>query len=64
MEIYIERTDEKRILKFDGKVSALLERLKINPETVVVVKNNKVVTEEENLKNNDNIEILSVISGG
>ena len=44
MEIYIERTDEKRILKFDGKVSALLERLKINPETVVVVKNNKVVT--------------------
>ena len=64
MKVYIERTDKEKTLKFSGKALALLERLKINPVTVVVVKNKQVVTEEEHLTDKDNIEILSVISGG
>ncbi|OGM02899.1 hypothetical protein A3K72_03585 [Candidatus Woesearchaeota archaeon RBG_13_36_6] len=64
MRIYIEREDKKSNIKFEGKVSDLLKRLKTNPETVVVVKNNKVVTQEDKLSNKDNVEILSVISGG
>ena len=64
MRVYIERADKKSNIRFDGKVFDLLKRLKINPETVVVVKNNKVVTQEEELSNKDNVELLSVISGG
>lgn len=64
MKVFIERTDEKKNMKFEGKALALLQKLKINPVTVVIVKNNQVVTEQELLNNKDTVEILSVISGG
>lgn len=64
MRIYLERTDQEKKMKFNGKASALLQKLKINPVTVVIVKNKQVVTEEEQLNDKDDVEILSVISGG
>ncbi len=42
----------------------LLKQLKINPEVVIVVRNNEVITEDEILNDNDTIELLSVVSGG
>ncbi len=45
-------------------VAQLLGKLRINPETVVVAKNGKVVLEDEKLTDRDEVKIFSVVSGG
>ena len=65
MNIEIQSSEpENKKLKFEGTVLELLDSLKINPETVIVTKNNELVNQEEQLNNNDEIKILSVVSGG
>ncbi len=64
MKIYIEKENKNLNLEYKGTVKELLEKLNINIETVVVLKNNEIVTEEELLEEKDEIKILSVISGG
>jgi len=67
MQITIKNEKDSTIhnIDFNGSsVGQLLKQLKINPETVLVVRNNEVITEKENLRDKDAVEILSVISGG
>lgn len=64
MDVYIERTNKKLTVAYKGKVKGLFEHLHLNPETVLVIRNNQLITEEETLKNSDSVKILSVISGG
>jgi len=45
-------------------VRKLLERLGVLPETVVVVKNDEIVTEDEMLDLEDEVELIRVVSGG
>jgi len=63
MKVFIERTNEYREVKA-GTVRELLELLDINPTTVIVAKNNELVTEDAKLNKKDNVKLLSVISGG
>jgi len=63
MKVYIERTNEYKEVKA-STVKELLKILKINPTTVIVVKNNALVTEDEKITSKDKIKLLSVISGG
>ncbi|MGV8141530.1 MAG: MoaD/ThiS family protein [Candidatus Woesearchaeota archaeon] len=68
MKVYIEKDSKsldiklKRSERIDGK--KLLAKLKINPSSVILVKNDEVVLEDEILENDDEIKILSVVSGG
>ena len=64
MNIFIERTKTKKKVKYKGKVQGLLKLLVINPGTVLVTKDNVLLTEEDILKDTDTVKILSVISGG
>ena len=67
MNITVLNEREHNTIKIDlqGKtVFDLLHQLKINPEVVIVVRNNEVITEDEILNDNDIIELLSVVSGG
>ena len=64
MNIFIERTNENKELAFEGTVSDLLKKLKINSEAVLVSKNNELLTQKDKIKKSDSIKILSVISGG
>ena len=64
MEIYLEKGKKTVKKKFSGNLEKLLSSLKINPETVIVVLNNEVITEDYLLKDSDSIKILSAISGG
>jgi sulfur carrier protein ThiS len=64
MKVYIQKDQHHKTMKFSGKVIELLGKLKINPETVIVTKNSILVTEEDNLADNDDVEILQVVSGG
>jgi len=60
-----ERTNSTQIVSFKGKiVKELLWQLKINSETVLVVRNNEVIIEDELLCDADQIKLLSVVSGG
>lgn len=65
MKIYIEK--QNKLLELKDKArngTQLLEELSINPDTVILVKNDEVVLPEEDLSEADDIKILSVISGG
>ncbi len=63
MKAYIERDD--KTVEVQGKtVKDVLEKLKINPVTVIVTRNSEMITEDAELKKSDSIRILSVVSGG
>jgi sulfur carrier protein len=56
----------RRELEMPGpvRVSKLLETLGINPETVLVIRNDTLVTHDAKLEEPDTVEIRPVISGG
>lgn len=64
MDVFIERERKKVKMSFEGPVSGLLEKLKINPETVLIARNGSIITEKDELKDEDSVSILSVVSGG
>ena len=64
MEIKFEREQTTEEISFSGTVGELLTKLKINPETVLVLRTDEVLTEDEVLDNKDKIELLNVVSGG
>ena len=64
VKVFIEREKRDVEEKFSGRISELLAKLHVNAETVVVVKNGEVVSEEERCGGDDELKLLSVISGG
>jgi sulfur carrier protein ThiS len=63
--VIIERERTTQKVRFNGKtIRELLTKLKINPEVVLAVRKNEVLTEEEVLHPKDEIELMSVVSGG
>ena len=65
INVFIDKENKNKIIELENNsVSELLEKLKINPVTVIVSRNNELILEDEKLKDNDEIKILSVISGG
>ena len=66
VNIFIDRENKNANLELDNNalVADLLKKLNINPVTVIVARNNELILEDEKLNNNDEIKILSVISGG
>jgi len=63
MKVYIEREDKTVEVKAKN-VKEILNKLKINSNSVLVARNKELVTEDCELKDSDKIEILSVVSGG
>lgn len=59
---------EKREIDVTGTVSGLLDKLGINPETVVVERNMNILKREdlvkEVLEDGDAIEIIQMVDGG
>lgn len=66
VRVFIDRENRNATLELgnDAVVEDLFKKLNINPVTVIVSRNNELILEDEKLKNNDEIKILSVISGG
>lgn len=64
MKISIERTKETIEKEFSGNAKSLLQELNILVEDVLIIKNGQLVIEDEALNNDDEIKLLSVISGG
>lgn len=51
-------------IKNSSKISDLMERMDINPETVIVLKGDKPVPDTERLKQGDKIRLIDITSGG
>jgi sulfur carrier protein ThiS len=62
--LYDEKEDKTIEFKFKGKVKALLVKTGHNPETVLVTRENELLTEDDTVQDTDKIEFRSVISGG
>ncbi len=56
----------RREVEIAGPVTvlALLARLELNPESVLVIRGDTIVTRDARLTDDDTIEIRPVISGG
>ena len=61
--VYIERSKETREIDIKD-FNDIFTKLNINPEAMLVIKDNQLITEKTKLKNNDKIRIMPVISGG
>lgn len=61
--VYDERKDVKKQINVSS-IREAAEKLNINLEEVIIIKNNKLVTETSKLKDKDELKFLSVISGG
>ncbi|MFA6073563.1 MAG: MoaD/ThiS family protein [Candidatus Woesearchaeota archaeon] len=64
MEVYVERTEQTLKLKFKGTVLELLDKLEISPEDAMVVRDEDLLTLDDEVYTTDTLRILSVISGG
>ncbi len=66
INIFIDRVNMNKTIELDNESTTLdlLKKINMNPVTVIVSRNNELILEDEKLNNNDEIKILSVISGG
>ena len=61
MRVFLENKE----IDLEGtSVADVLSSVGINPETVLVVRNNEVLIESDELKEGDKLELVKVISGG
>ena len=63
VNIFIERENIKKRLNAKS-IEDIMKKFKINPEVVLIAKNNELVTKSAKIKENDDIKFISVISGG
>jgi len=66
IKAYIDK-DKKNLdleLEDNSSVKDLLNKIDINPVTVIVSRKNDIILEDEKLQDKDDIKIISVISGG
>ena len=65
LRVFKEKDNSTIRVDFLGTTAKdLLIQLRINPETVLVVRKGEVIPEEAALRDKESIELLSVISGG
>ena len=62
----IIRNPHRREFELEGsrRVDALLRELDLNPEQVLVVRNDDLLTRDVVVRNDDTVEIVTAISGG
>lgn len=62
----IIRNPQRREFELEGsrKVDALIKELDLNPEQVLVIRDDDLLTRDVLIKNEDTVEIVSAISGG
>ena len=66
INVFFDRENKEKTIEVDenSSVKDLLDKMKINPVTVIVSKDNNILTEDEKINDKDKIKLISVISGG
>jgi len=66
MKIIVQFAEKKKSLEVPekAKVIDVVREVNVNPEAVIVRRGDDILLEEDVLKNNDNLELIRIISGG
>ena len=64
MQVFIQKTGKTLDVEHTGSASALLERIGVSPEVVLIIRDGLLITEHDTVDGAQRIELLSVISGG
>ena len=67
LEVYIEKGNSKKNICIEPNkttVKEILKKLNILSSASIVTVNNEIATDDDVVKENDSVKILSVISGG
>ncbi|MDP6600621.1 MAG: MoaD/ThiS family protein [Candidatus Woesearchaeota archaeon] len=66
INVFFDRENKEKTVEVDenSSVKDLLGKMKINPVTVIVSRDNNILTEDEKINDRDKIKLISVISGG
>ena len=64
MKVLLRNPRREVVLPGPMKVSRVLERLDINPETVIVIRGDTLLTKDEDVADGESIELRPVMSGG
>ncbi len=64
MKVKLRNPDRELDVPGPRRVREVLADLNIDPDTVLVIRNKELITREERLNQNDEIEVRPVISGG
>jgi sulfur carrier protein ThiS len=64
VEVKLRNPDRVVDVEGPATVAALLERLEIVPESVLVIRDAMLITRDEPLRDGDRLEIRPVLSGG
>ena len=66
INVFFDRENKEKTIDLDinSSVKDLLTKMNINPVTVIVSRDNNIITEDEKINDNDKIKLISVISGG
>ena len=64
MRIHLPEGETREISSERMKIEDLLQNLGINPLEVLIVRNGRVVPEDEYVQEEDEIRVISVKSGG
>ena len=66
VNVFYDRDNTEQTVELDNDTSVkeLLTKIKINPVTVIVSRDDDIIMEDEKVNDNDKIKLISVISGG
>ena len=66
INVFYDREKQEKTIDLDenSSIKDLLAKMNINPVTVIVSKEDNIILEDESLKDQDKIKLISVISGG
>lgn len=64
MKVKLRNPDREVEVAGERKVNDLLGELGINPDTVLVIRERELLTREDRVREQDEIEVRPVISGG
>jgi len=60
IKVFLDKESKNLEIPKDQNIESLLKKLGINPQTVIVMKNGEVVSEQEILEGNDILKIIKV----
>jgi sulfur carrier protein len=64
MKILLHHPTREAVLKGPKRVGQVLHELDIHPETVLVIRGDELIPDDELVADHDTIEVRPVISGG
>ncbi len=64
MNVLLTPEGREVVVERAKRVSDLLTQLSITPGTVLVIREGRLLTDDERLSRNDEVELRSVVSGG